>query len=191
MLNSPKICEQYLFPALDSAKIFGARVPGFNSLPFKLSGLRDVKELLASCRFEKDGIGEIANKSGSIDICVSISCFEHIKDFCGASKALAKLSHEQTIHLHIVNFSNHLSKEQPFHELYEMPYKRFGKLWNYNVNGLRPADMLSELTKAGLALRCITLEKRPEALPMIIDSSWLEAYSHDELSIRTALLTSL
>ena len=72
-----------------------------------------------------------------------------------------------------------------------MPYEKFGKHWGYNVNGLRVSDMLREFGGAGLKFRVVPLEKQPGALPKNIDNSWLKTHSYDELSIRTALLTSL
>lgn len=191
MLHSSKLRKKYLLPAFESARAFGANMPEFSNVPFKFLGHHDIDVMLSRCRFERNGIGQITNDGEKVDICVSISCLEHIMDFRQAAKALAELSHEETIHLHIINFSSHLSKKRPFHQLYEMPYDKFGKLWKYNVNGFRPSDMLNELNKAGLTLQCIPLDKRPEALPTYIDNTWLETYSRDELSIRTALITSV
>lgn len=191
LLALPEVRERYLAPALDAARAFARSEPHFSDMPFGLSGLCGVEEALSRCRFEKAGIGQLLGAGEKADICVSISCLEHIGDFSEAAKAMAKLSHERTVHLHVVNFSNHLSKRQPFHQLYEMPYAEFGRRWNYNVNGLRVSDMQRELEKAGLPLRVIPLDVKPDALPERIDGTWLAQYGREELALRTALLTSL
>lgn len=191
LLQSPEIRAHYLAPALDAARAFAQAEPSFSNLHFGLSGLCGVEEALSRCRFEKAGIGQLLGDGEKVDICVSISCLEHIGDFSEAAKAMAELSHAGTVHIHVVNFSNHLSKQQPFHRLYEIPYAEFGRRWNYNVNGLRVSDMQRELEKAGLPLRAIPLDSRPEALPERMDATWLARYGREELALRTALLTSL
>jgi len=189
-LLHPLVRKHYLEPALDTAKNF-AQTLDFSYHPSMLSGSDGVAEMLKRCSFKKSGIGDLDSKLNKIDVCVSISCLEHIRDFKAAASAMAKISHSNTMHIHIVNFSNHLSKQAPFHQLYEMPYAEFGKRWNHNVNGLRMSDMLFELKNTGLVLHAYPLDIKPEALPVRIDSTWLERYSHDELAIRTVLLTTL
>lgn len=191
LLSLPEIQARYLVPALDAARAFARAEPGIGHMAFGLSGLPGVEEALSRCRFEKVGIGQLLDNGDKADICLSISCLEHISDFSEAAKAMAGLSHEHTVHIHVVNFSNHLSKRKPFHQLYEMPYAEFGRRWSYNVNGLRLSDIQRELETAGLPLRAIPLDRKPDALPERIDATWLARYGHAELAVRTALLTSL
>jgi hypothetical protein len=191
LLKLSDVRERYLLPALDAARLFASAHDCFNHLPFVMSGSGGVEEMLSQSRFEKSGIEQLIGEDIRADICVSISCLEHIIDFSRAIKAIADLCHERTEHVHIVNFSNHLSKQQPFHQLYEEPYAEFGRRWNYNINGMRISDMQRELTNVGIHLRAIPLTSCPGALPKKIDSTWLARYGSEELSIRSALLTSL
>ena len=126
-----------------------------------------------------------------VDVCFSISCLEHIQNFHRAAAVISNLSHSKTTHYHIVNFSNHLSKQQPFRELYECPYEKFASKWNNNINGLRVSDMLDCFRKENLNLYSITLDKSIELLPASIDDYWLSRYSKEELATRVAVLTNL
>ena len=47
------------------------------------------------------------------------------------------------------------------------------------------------LHSSGLNLRAITLDNKPELIPQNIHQFWLDNYNIKDLSIRTALITSL
>ena len=190
LLLDADVQRGYLSPALSAAKNLAAELAEFRDLPFVLDE-NQVDELMSRCRLTQGGIGDLAGCLNKADICVSISCLEHIRDFAEAARVMATVSHSQTIHVHVVNFSSHLSKQRPFDQLYEMPYAEFGKRWQYGINGLRLSDMLKMLERAGLPLRAVPLDVRPDALPGSIDPEWASRYSRDELALRTAVLTSL
>ena len=104
---------------------------------------------------------------------------------------MAKLTNANTIHYHIVNFSNHISKKQPFGELYESSYEVFAKKWNNNINGLRVTDMLQHFENANIKVRSITVSKDLEMLPSRIDNYWTSKYNKDVLATRVAVITNL
>lgn len=143
-----------------------------------------------TCSFINQNIDDLQLKS-QIDVCFSISCLEHIQNFGQAAETLANVSHSKTVHYHIVNFSNHISKLQPFRELYENSYEVFAKKWNHNINGLRISDMLRHFEGTRLKMRSITVEKNIDLLPATIDNYWLTKYTKEELATRVVILTNL
>ncbi len=189
IIYNPEIYKKYFELSLIKNKEFLKQIDHFQNVPFILKSNR-MKELITRITVEEKGISNLT-KEKSVDICASISCFEHILDFEVSCKNVYKLTHKNTLHFHVVNFSNHLLKEKPFHQLYEMPINDFKKKWNNNINGLRINDMMKHLNKAGLNLRVIILDDKPELIPKKIHQSWLENYDINDLSIRTALITSL
>jgi len=151
----------------------------------------DAAGLLASAQLIRGGIADIKPMEAPVGLCVSISCLEHIQDFDEAARAIAALSAPQTTHVHLVNFSNHLSKERPFEPLYEAPFPAFTQRWGALINGHRLPDLESALEKAGLPMRALILESRPDALPDPIDDYWTTRYSPDTLAVRAAILTTI
>ncbi|HOV04982.1 MAG TPA: methyltransferase domain-containing protein [Kaistiaceae bacterium] len=151
----------------------------------------DVAAALGRMELKTAGIADALPEGRKVDVSVSISCLEHIHDFAAAARAMAAASKPDTVHVHLVNFSSHLSKAKPFHDLYEGPYADFARKWNGNINGLRAPDLERALADAGLALRVVVLDSRPEALPAAMHESWTGAYDRDTLAVRTALFTSL
>lgn len=191
LFSSREIEMQYLRPAFDSAREFMKSKLSFSDLDFKFDGIDGVRHLISHSKFEQYGVENLSKTEECFDICVSVSCFEHIRDFSAAVATLSSITHPGTVHVHVVNFSNHLSKKDPFGQLYEAPYDEFGRRWSYNINGLRLSDLLSECAKVGLNLRAFPLDRRPNALPRNIHPFWLDRYDTEELSVRTALLTTL
>jgi hypothetical protein len=186
LLRHGKVCTNYFNAALQAAKYFMTQTPECHHL---LPGFTDdTSKIFERSRLFKCGISDLKEIQEKVDICVSISCLEHIPDFPVAAKNLSALSHSGTIHIHLVNFSNHLSKKTPFHKLYEEPYEKFGQRWSHSINGLRLRDIEREFRLAGLPLRALPLDVRPDALPDRIDATWLARYDVDELAVRTALL---
>ena len=148
-------------------------------------------DLLANAALIRGGIADIASPEEPIGLCLSISCLEHIQDFEEAVHTIARLSNPETMHVHLVNFSNHLSKANPFVPLYDSPYSTFKKKWGPIINGHRISDLQDAFTKAGVAMQVLPLDVRADALPQEIDGYWTARYSNDELAVRTALVTNL
>ncbi len=118
LLMDPEAQSRYLAPAIHAAKNSAAGLSEFQNLPFVLDGTNPIDELMACCHLAQGGIGDSAETQGKVDICTSISCLEHIQDFAEAVRVVVSLSYSKTIHVHVVNLSNHLSKQEPFHPLY-------------------------------------------------------------------------
>jgi len=140
--------------------------------------------------FFSDTVEKFPENRVNFKFCCSISCLEHIIDLETAVSKLASHTSFNCIHFHIVNFSNHLSKSEPFIQLYEMPYADFGRKWNYNVNGLRVPDILSIFQKSGIPVAYYPLDIRKDLLPSHIHSDWIDKYDTDVLAVRTALFVS-
>jgi hypothetical protein len=190
LLRRPAVIEKYLAPACDAALVLADQLPAFKHLVPESAPAR-AERVLAQSHLVFDGIGALTIAPCSVDVCVSISCLEHIADFSHAAQVIEEICHPNTIHVHLVNFSNHLSKPEPFRDLYDRPYAEFAQRWNQSVNGLRVSDMLQCFAGAGLTLDSVIVDTRPEALPRYIDPYWATRYSPEELAIKTALLTNL
>lgn len=114
LLRHLSVARHYLSPALHAAKKLAAGLPEFQHLPFALGDAGEVGEMLARCHLVQGGVADLTQHQEKVDICVSVSCLEHIRDFAQAARVMASLSHSETIHVHVVNFSSHLSKQRPF-----------------------------------------------------------------------------
>ena len=191
LLQRAAVIEKYLAPACDAALVLADQLPAFKPLVTGYGDPRRAERVLAQSHLVCDGVGALAIAPRSVDVCVSISCLEHIADFSHAAEIIAEVSHPDTVHVHLVNFSNHLSKAEPFRDLYDRPYAEFAQRWNQSVNGLRVSDMLQCFAGAGLTLDSVIVDTRPEALPRYIDPYWATRDSPEELAIKTALLTNL
>ena len=184
-----EIIEKYFRISIKKNIEYFQKIQGFKKIKYYDDDSK-VNELLSRCVIEQRGISNSMNFE-NIDICTSISCLEHILDFKTSCKVLSKISNENTLHIHVVNFSNHLSKEKPFHHLYEMSLSDFKKQWANNINGLRVNDMVKLFHEVGLKLRAIPLDVNENLVPKNMHQSWINNYDIKDLSVRTALITSL
>ena len=125
-----------------------------------------------------------------VDLFVSVSCLEHIKDLTASLESTSRLSSPDASHFHIVNFSNHTDKRKPFAGLYEMELEAYLASWSGHINGLRPSDLISMFAENGQEVAFYPLDIRPDALPARLHLSWTDRYSVDELAVRVGLLIS-
>lgn len=103
LFREPAVHRRYLAPALAES---GRIVEALGGRPAEC----DVGALLARSQFVRGGVEAAPLDRVPAGLCVSISCLEHISDVAAAARRIAALSGPETLHLHIVNFSNHLSK---------------------------------------------------------------------------------
>ncbi len=151
----------------------------------------DPAEMLAKCRLERCGVAEALRPDDAVDVCVSVSCLEHIGDLEASIRRVAAASRPGTVHAHLVNFSNHLSKSAPFAHLYETDPSSFERDWGGIVNGFRHPDMAEMFRSAGLDLRFVPLDRvAPDHMPAEIHPYWTERYEDDVLAVRTGLFFS-
>ena len=104
MLKSQEVIDNYFSPAFKAAHSLLSAETNFSKLGFDVYSQNSIEKSLSRCMFKKMGIDKFWENEIKVDICISISCFEHILDFSAAAQALANISHEKTIHIHIVNF---------------------------------------------------------------------------------------
>jgi len=121
------------------------------------------------------------------DSVVSISCLEHIYDIESFFLSVKKHTKHNSTHLHLVNFTNHLNKNEPFKYMYTEDDKTFLKKYNTNINLLRLNDYKEILNKYNFIYKIITIEKQ-SVEEMKINSFWTEKYTLDELSIKSAII---
>lgn len=121
------------------------------------------------------------------DSVVSISCLEHVYDIESFFLNIKKHTKPNSTHLHLVNFTNHLNKNDPFKYMYTEDKNSFLKKYNTNINLLRLNDYKEILNKYNFIYKIITIEKQ-SIEKLNINSYWIEKYSLDELSVKSALI---
>lgn len=131
-------------------------------------------------------INQIKNKN-YFDIVVSLSCLEHVKNLEKLFLKLSKITKKKHTQLHIINFSNHLSKAKPFKYLYDSEPKKFKLKFQNNLNCKRIDDYEDILKKLKFNYKFLVIDKENINLTDI-HSYWKKLYKKDVLEIRTAIL---
>lgn len=121
------------------------------------------------------------------DCVVSVSCLEHIIDIDSFFKNIKKFTSKDSIHIHIVNFTNHISKKEPFRYIYEYDKSSYLKKFKTKINLLRLSDFENILDKNNFSYRSIVLSKAP-LTDNKINIFWKQKYDLDILSISTAII---
>jgi hypothetical protein len=190
VLKHRKVATGYFLPGLEKSSLYLQKHwTGLTQIPSPDTKL--LNQLYQICDFRRAGIVEAMSTDEQVDLCLSISCLEHIQGFDEAAKTMAALSKPDTLHIHIVYFSNHLSKDKPFQGLYDKPFPEFAKAHSNLINGLRVTDLEQLFENAGLSLQMIPLDIRPDALPDSMDPYWTDKYNLNALSTRVAMFTTL
>tara|TARA_B100000959_G_scaffold129969_1_gene136384 strand:+ start:1180 stop:1995 length:816 start_codon:yes stop_codon:yes gene_type:complete len=130
---------------------------------------------------------EIQKIKDRFDIIVSLSCLEHIESLEKTFSNLKFLTKKKHNQFHIINFSNHIDKNYPFKDLYELHPNDFKKKYNNNINFLRISDYEKLLKKKKFIYKKKILDTSP-ILNIRLHPYW-KKYSTNELKIRTVLLT--
>lgn len=140
------------------------------------------------CEFTGAGIEARRGRSFA-DLVVSLSCLEHIAELDGALAALAAATGPDTRHLHLVNFSNHLSKDRPFHDLYDLHPDEHRRRFGAHINMLRPSELAAGFRGAGFSCRLVPVSVMPDALEgLAVHDWWAQRFPAGELAVRTALI---
>ena len=121
------------------------------------------------------------------DFVVSISCLEHIDAIESFFVNIKKNLSTASKHIHLVNFSNHIHKEEPFKYLYEMSPNDFIKKYDAKINFLRIEDYKKILKKLNYSYSIINVRTSK------VDSSriykyWEKYKNMDELSVVSAII---
>lgn len=153
-------------------------------IPIEFAQLR--KAIAERCTFSSGGI-ETRASDQPVDLVASLSCLEHISDIAGAMTALSRATSTSTRHLHLVNFSNHQSKDRPFDNLYDLAPDEHRRRYGPHINLLRPSEIAEAFRAAGLACRMAPVSVVPEALEGLNFNSAWQRFPVEELAIRTAL----
>ena len=128
------------------------------------------------------------NESTQADIMLSNSCLEHIEDLSTTIKALYQHAKPGSAFLHCVDFGNHLSKSDPFAEIYSSPPKTGSSIEpKLGINLLRPPDMLDIFRSAGFSVECIPYYFAPQPSSYQLHSYWTGKYSPEELFLKVGI----
>ena len=127
------------------------------------------------------------NNQDKFDRVVSVSCLEHIKDIDSFFKSIKKYTNSNSIHLHLVNFSNHLNEKHPFNYIYTLDKNKFLKDYNVSINLLRLNDYEIILQNHNFDFEVIILKKK-SIRNLKINDFWLNNYSLDQLEVHSALI---
>ena len=130
---------------------------------------------------------ENLNQANKYDTIISVSCLEHVKDIELFFLSIKKNTTHKTTHFHIVNFSNHLDKKQPFKYIYESNKNFFLQKYNPGINLLRISDYINILNKNNYIFK-VHILKKTNIKNVDISSYWKTNYSLDDLSIVTAVI---
>lgn len=120
-----------------------------------------------------------------VDCVLSVSCLEHVADPASVIGRLARLGTAKTRHIHLVDFCNHWSRNQPFEGLYDTERERAVAANAPGINSARLPDILDLFERSGLTVRHAVLEREPMDRARI-HPSWLERYSPEDLTVRLA-----
>tara|TARA_B100000886_G_scaffold339909_1_gene306909 strand:- start:139 stop:999 length:861 start_codon:yes stop_codon:yes gene_type:complete len=121
------------------------------------------------------------------DVVVSVSCLEHIIDINSFFKNIKKFTNKNSNHIHIVNFTNHISKKEPFRYIYEHDKSSYLKKFKTKINLLRLSDFEKTLELYDFTYKSIILSKAP-IKEKKINNFWKENYDLETLSISTAII---
>lgn len=134
---------------------------------------------------------EALDPDARFDIVLSNSCLEHIVPFAPFAAALAARLAPGARMLHLVDFSNHRSKERPFRPLYDMAPEDYLERYGPHINLMRPPDILAAFAEHGVAARCVPLDVRADLIHMAaIHPAWRERYDAATLAVRAAVIVS-
>lgn len=126
-------------------------------------------------------------KKNNFDIVVSLSCLEHVENLEKLFLKLSKITRKKHTQLHIINFSNHISKSYPFKYLYDANPKDFKKKFKNNLNFKKIPDYEKILKKYKFNYKFFVIDKI-NLNDLKINSYWKKKYSKETLKIRTAIL---
>lgn len=156
---------------------------------FKTRGIDETalrKRFASHCHFLKSPDDR---ELDPLDIITSISCLEHIDDLESVIKSISEKLAPGGCHLHLVNFSNHLDRDQPFRWMYELSPDAFKRSHGGIINLKRPSDVKGIFEKLGFKTTLVPLDIRPEAIPTdTLHPWWRDNYDIEELAVRTAVL---
>lgn len=127
------------------------------------------------------------NQANKYDTIISVSCLEHVKDVESFFFNLKKNTTDKTTHLHLVNFSNHLDKKQPFKYIYETNKNYFLEKYNPEINLLRISDYINILNKNNYIFK-VHILKKTNIKKVSISNYWKINYNLNDLSIVTAII---
>ncbi|MBT6276094.1 MAG: hypothetical protein HOI95_18410 [Chromatiales bacterium] len=184
LLDDAAVRDQWVRPALVACAEHVR--PGLDEGPGELAARFQAASTYSTSGLEELGRGGDSSGDGTT-LFMSISCLEHIHHFDAAFDVMAQLGTTEAAHVHLVNFSNHTSRDKPFEGLYETNRDSYVRQWGGHINGLRPPDVLEAFKVRQVGVQCVVLDERPETLPERIHPWWTERYSRETLSVRAAL----
>ncbi len=128
------------------------------------------------------------NESTQADIMLSNSCLEHIEDLSTTIKALYQHAKPGSAFLHCVDFGSHLSKSDPFAEIYSSPPKTCSSIEpKMGINLLRPSEILEIFHRAGFLAECIPYYYIPHTTVTALDPYWTDNYSPEDLFLKVGI----
>lgn len=133
---------------------------------------------------------DVARTSDKFDIVLSNSCLEHVFPLEESLMHLALMCNEDCRFIHLVDFSNHRDKKNPFGGIYTVKPEQYYKRWGRGINLLRPPDILAAMQGAGFDAALTPYVQRMDALPEEFHPHWTDRYAKDDLAIRVALFSS-
>ena len=128
-----------------------------------------------------------ANISGAYDVVLSNSCLEHVSPLIETVVRLKRLSSNEIRFLHLVDFGNHRTPQQPFAGIYEASPEQYIARHGNGINLLRPSDLFEAFRQAGFTPTLVPYYSADVELPATLDPHWRQ-FDRDELCIKAAIL---
>ncbi len=130
---------------------------------------------------------EALDENTRVDIMLSNSCHEHSEDLNSTINTLYQRARPGSIFLHCVDFGSHLSKTDPFGEIYSSPPTTSRIDPTMGINLLRPPDILDIFRSAGFSVECIPYYFAPQPSSRQLHSYWTGKYSPEELFLKVGI----
>ena len=180
LLHHRDTIHRYLEPAIKASAPLTPAGPMANT---------DIESFLAKVALIPGGLGDLeAVAQDPLTAAVSISCLEHIDELGIELGVLRRMLTPDAKQLHLVNFSNHLDKAEPFKHLYDLAPEEHRRRFGRHINLMRPQEVLTAFAACGFEARLVPVDVRPEAVPEVLHPWWRDRYARQELAIRTALV---
>ena len=115
--------------------------------------LSEFRERLLSATVFQQPLEETDWDDEVFDIVLSNSTLEHVFDIEPFFRTLASVSSDDTVHLHAVDFGNHLRKDSPFAGLYDAPRPEGHS--HRGINLVKPSEFLELFRNVGIDIELV------------------------------------
>jgi len=156
------------------SSIYGNLI-SYDNFIYEIKNVKVYKDKLKNIEFNE-----------KIDLIWSLSCLEHIESLPISLNNLHKYTHNNTRHIHIVDYGNHMSKDAPFKNLYEYSKDEYINKMSNHINLLRYNEIMNLLKQIfSINTKSIIIDKR-SIDHIIINKDYLNTSNYEDLKVRVS-----